>query len=93
MCISSIIAICRADMLDPGEDAVTQPAAVVDVSDDANQTDGSLAATSNDRTESAQPVNVEGTLVSAEALSAAYRALGHAALSVVPGNPGDDPVL
>ena len=47
----------------------------------------------DDQAEGAIPVENEGTLVSAEALSAAYRALGHAALSVVPGNPGYGPIL
>lgn len=34
-----------------------------------------------------------GTLVSAESLTAAYKALGHAALSVVHGNYSNDPML
>ena len=80
-------------MPNPAADAVKQPEAVVDVSDDGNQIRGSPIMKGDDQAEGAIPVENEGTLVSAEALSAAYRALGHAALSVVPGNPGYDPIL
>ena len=48
-------------------------------SDDTEATEGT-AVTSNNT----------ATLVSAESLSAAYRALGNAALSVLHGDAGDD---
>ena len=80
-------------MLDSAEDAVKQPDSVVDAADDANQTGGSPDVKIDDQAERAAPVSNEGTLVSAESLSAAYRALGHAALSVVPGNLGEEPIL
>ena len=35
----------------------------------------------------------EGTLVTAESLTAAYKALGHAALSVVHGSYSSDPLI
>ena len=81
-------------MLESTEDAVEQPDAVMSGPGDAAKAPDSVAASGGNQAAMARPVTgAEGTLVSAESLNAAYRALGHAALSVVHGNYTDDPVL
>ena len=75
-------------MLDLEQDVGKQPEAVESARDDATpQGPGSIAAGPH------SVISKEGTLVSAESLNAAYRALGNAALSVVHGDPGDGVLL
>ena len=85
--VISFIVGCHADMLNSPEDGGKQSGAVEFASDEATQVPGSLAAKPH------SVISDEGTLVSAESLNAAYRALGNAALSVVHGDPGDDILL
>ena len=69
--------------------------AVVHASQEVAAAAGSLVVREEeDPAATHSPVDDDGgTLVSAESLTAAYKALGHAALSVVHGNYSNDPML